>query len=216
MLPFETASLVEMVSQNRWRLHDLLREYAALKLNADPNESDAAHRAHASFLIALFDGHYTVDPSTAPHVALELDNLREAAARAMARSDGSLLATLATKPRNWLYNVFRINAEWEDWLTQALKSGIEDRQLEANVLQAIGDVQQFRDERDAAPKSYEQALQLFRAVGDRLGEANVYLAHCGAQLAWPIWSSKFLLRGSPGWKRSWQVDGGVREERVGW
>jgi hypothetical protein len=134
----------------------------------------------------------------------------------MARSDGSLLATLATKPRNWLYNVFRINAEWEDWLTQALKSGIEDRQLEANVLQAIGDVQQFRDERDAAPKSYEQALQLFRAVGDRLGEANVYLAHCGAQLAWPIWSSKFLLRGSPGWKRSWQVDGGVREERVGW
>ena len=38
------------------------------------------------------------------------------------------------------------------------------------------DVQQFRDERDAALASYEQALGLFRQVGDRLGEANCYLA----------------------------------------
>ncbi len=40
----------------------------------------------------------------------------------------------------------------------------------------IGDVQQFRDEREAALLSYEQALSLFRQVGDRLGEANVSLA----------------------------------------
>ena len=38
---------------------------------------------------------------------------------------------------------------------------------------AIGDVQQFRKEMQAALVSYEQALELFRAVGDRLGEANV-------------------------------------------
>jgi tetratricopeptide (TPR) repeat protein len=44
------------------------------------------------------------------------------------------------------------------------------------VLQAIGDVQNFRKEMDAALASYEQALQLFRAVGDRLGEANVLLS----------------------------------------
>ena len=44
---------------------------------------------------------------------------------------------------------------------------------EANVLQAIGDVQQFRKEMDAALASYAQALDLFRAVGARLGEANV-------------------------------------------
>jgi len=47
---------------------------------------------------------------------------------------------------------------------------------EANVRKAMGDVQQFRDERDAALASYEQALGLFRQVGDRLGEANCYLA----------------------------------------
>jgi tetratricopeptide (TPR) repeat protein len=44
---------------------------------------------------------------------------------------------------------------------------------EANVLQAIGDVQQFRDDRDSALTSYEAALTLFKEIGDKLGEANV-------------------------------------------
>jgi tetratricopeptide (TPR) repeat protein len=44
------------------------------------------------------------------------------------------------------------------------------------VLKAIGDVQQFRKETNAALTSYAQALDLFRAVGDRLGEANVLQA----------------------------------------
>ncbi len=47
---------------------------------------------------------------------------------------------------------------------------------EANVLQAIGDVQQFRDDRDAAVRSYDEALRLYRALGARLGEANVLQA----------------------------------------
>ena len=37
-------------------------------------------------------------------------------------------------------------------------------------------MQQFRDDRDAALASYNDALKLFRAVGDRLGEANVLKA----------------------------------------
>ncbi|HKV56704.1 MAG TPA: tetratricopeptide repeat protein [Ktedonobacteraceae bacterium] len=53
---------------------------------------------------------------------------------------------------------------------------VGDRLGEANVRKAMGDVQQFRDEREAALASYEQALGLFRQVGDRLGEANCYLA----------------------------------------
>jgi tetratricopeptide (TPR) repeat protein len=58
----------------------------------------------------------------------------------------------------------------------AQKAARGDANLEANVLQALGDGQNFRKERDAALASYEQALQLFRAVGDRLGEANVLQA----------------------------------------
>jgi tetratricopeptide (TPR) repeat protein len=44
------------------------------------------------------------------------------------------------------------------------------------VLKAIGDVQQFRKEMDAALTSYHEALTLYRALGDRLGEANVLKA----------------------------------------
>jgi tetratricopeptide (TPR) repeat protein len=50
---------------------------------------------------------------------------------------------------------------------------VGDRLGEANVLQAMGDVQQFRDDREAALASYEQALTLYRQVGAKLGEANV-------------------------------------------
>ncbi len=53
---------------------------------------------------------------------------------------------------------------------------VGDRLGEANVRKAMGDVQQFRDDREAALESYEQALGLFRQVGDRLGEANCYMA----------------------------------------
>lgn len=46
------------------------------------------------------------------------------------------------------------------------------RSLTTNTLQAIGDVQRFRHKCDDALASYAQALDLFRAVGYRLGEAN--------------------------------------------
>jgi tetratricopeptide (TPR) repeat protein len=47
---------------------------------------------------------------------------------------------------------------------------------QANVLKAIGDVQYFRKEIEAALASYAKAQQLFEQVGAKLGQANVYLA----------------------------------------
>ena len=58
----------------------------------------------------------------------------------------------------------------------ALADADQDQNLQANVLKAMGDVQQFRKNMDAALTTYAQALDLFRAVGDRLGEANVLQA----------------------------------------
>ncbi|MDX9956060.1 MAG: tetratricopeptide repeat protein, partial [Anaerolineae bacterium] len=78
----------------------------------------------------------------------------------------------------WLYLVaYRVD-EAAQVLDSALHlfRAVGDRLGEANVLQAMGDVQAFRDDRDTALDSYAQALTLFRAVGDRLGEANVLQA----------------------------------------
>jgi tetratricopeptide (TPR) repeat protein len=47
---------------------------------------------------------------------------------------------------------------------------------EANTLKAIGDVQHFRQEDDISLASYNTALDLYRAIGDRLGEANTLQA----------------------------------------
>jgi tetratricopeptide (TPR) repeat protein len=47
---------------------------------------------------------------------------------------------------------------------------------EANTLQAIADVLQFKDRRDEALENYTQAIGIYREVGDRLGEANTLQA----------------------------------------
>jgi predicted ATPase len=160
----------------RFRLHDLVRDYAAQKLD-ECGESDARNRAHAEFLIALFEEQSSIKASSIPVVGDEIDNLWAAAKWASENNESQMLAKLVTSPRNWLYNFFRAWKDWLKWSHEALRVAKDyEPALQANVLQAIGDVQQFRDERDAALKSYAQALELFRSVGDRLGEANVLQA----------------------------------------
>ncbi|MEM7796777.1 MAG: tetratricopeptide repeat protein, partial [Cyanobacteria bacterium P01_C01_bin.118] len=47
---------------------------------------------------------------------------------------------------------------------------------EANTLQASGDVLQFLKRNDEALENYNTAIDIFRQVGDRLGEANTLQA----------------------------------------
>ena len=52
----------------------------------------------------------------------------------------------------------------------------DEQVLFANTLQAIGDVLQFLDRRSEALEHYQSAIEIFRQVGDRLGEANTLKA----------------------------------------
>ncbi|MCC7189503.1 MAG: tetratricopeptide repeat protein [Anaerolineales bacterium] len=157
----------------RYRLHDLLDEFATPKLKASGGYNQTK-TSLAKWLVDLFNDHYTEDVSTAPHVAVERDNLLNACEWARGEQQADILALLTTKARNW-FMVFFTDAwvQWFAWLEASLKLGVSDNGLKANVLQAIGDVQQFRKETDAALESYEEALKLFRQVGAKLGEANV-------------------------------------------
>jgi tetratricopeptide (TPR) repeat protein len=181
---FINLSLVKIVPGKflRYRLHDLLDEYANEKLKEDEKEEREAHTALAEWLVALFDEHYAEDRTTAPEVAEERLNLLKACEWARGQNDAATLALLTTKSRNWFYVSFTEDWHfWIAWLEAAYQLGISNPQLKANVLQAIGDVQQFRKETDAALASYDEALKLFRQVGDKLGEANVYLSLGGAK-----------------------------------
>ena len=68
-----------------------------------------------------------------------------------------------------LYNEYRAA---KTALEGALESASGDRQLEANCIKALGDVHHMLDEYGAARGRYEEALDIYREIGARLGEAN--------------------------------------------
>ncbi len=170
-------SLVQRLpqAQPRYRLHDLYHDLALHLLPARGGE-DAAFRALAHYLLEEFDRHALDDPDQAPHLATAFPHLARAAAWARARNDGETLARLATVPRNWLRNVYHRWPAWRAWLEAALNLGIPGPGLKANTLQAKGDVLQFQKDLEGAMGHYRQALDLFRQVHDRLGQANTLAA----------------------------------------
>ena len=187
LLRLKNLSLVTTVpgESERYRLHDLLDEYASQKLAEQQGETLVCENL-AGWLIDLFEDNYNLNLQSMPLITAEFDNLQKVIRWAIAHQHGELLAQLATQPRNWLFNYWRKWEDWQTWLESSLIFGIDDqqasgKQLKANVLQAIGDVQQFRDDRDAALQSYSEALKLFRQVGAKLGEANLYLSLGGTK-----------------------------------
>ncbi len=182
---FVNLSLLKFLAESkreRYRLHDLLDEYAEEKLKKDEKEEREARGRMADWLVGFYNELYVPDIENLNLGLIEKDNLLKACAFVSGYKDGNRLAQLTTRTLNW-FNVHFVEHkfQWLSWLESCLQFGIDDsthegKQLKANVLQAIGDVQQFRDERDAALESYNAALTLFRQVGDKLGEANVYLS----------------------------------------
>ena len=147
----------------RYRLHDLLDEYAAFKLEENGEKKISKNR-HAEWVIALFGAHFTDDASTAPHVVQEMDNLRYAISWAESEKNGGLLAELLYHASNWL-RLLNWHEERLRGLQDALHFGIPDEKMKAATLQAIGDVRQFRKEMDAALDAYNAALALYQHIG---------------------------------------------------
>ena len=170
----EAALLTYAPQFGRYRWHASVSDYArAALLPADP---DGARRRAVEQICTVFeDLPASADPSTRPDLMEDLLNLYLLEEWALAQPSGDVLARMATAPHNW-WNILSFHKNWLPWLEAALQKGITEKRLRANVLQAIGDVQQFRDEREEALKSYGQALALFREIGDRLGEANTLSA----------------------------------------
>ncbi len=135
-------SLIKAVQADdeRYRLHDLLDEYAD-KVLEKCGETNEANDRHAQYLVQFFGEHYVPNEIDLELGRLEIENLRAAVRWARATQNGKRLAELATQPRNWL-TVLSLHAEWYEWLQIALRVGKDyEPALQANVLQAIGDVQ---------------------------------------------------------------------------
>ncbi|MBL8169453.1 MAG: TIR domain-containing protein [Acidobacteria bacterium] len=168
-------------------LHPLLHDYAALQAEQEPTRYAGMIERHARYFGLEIGGEYQRGVNEddgeqkmrgLQNADLEIDNVRLAQERALSEgfTNAELAVELTTDLR--LFWQLRNIRELLDWLTQtallAEKTG--QKMLRARLLQAIGDVQSFRKEMDAALASYDSALTLFKQVGSNLGQANVLLA----------------------------------------
>ncbi|MGE0684898.1 MAG: hypothetical protein AB7P69_28800, partial [Candidatus Binatia bacterium] len=171
----------------RTELHPLLHEYARARLHNTPAHEQQLIVRHVAYFGQVIGGAYQRAVNEARGNAMdaalvlidrERDNVELAQLRALADvfPDPHLAVALTVG----LTAVWRLRDDTRlfDWLTRALSlaTAAGAKLGQANVLQAIGDVQSFRDDKEAALASYDQALRLFTEVGAKLGQANVYLA----------------------------------------
>ncbi|MFZ2362321.1 MAG: tetratricopeptide repeat protein, partial [Anaerolineae bacterium] len=180
------AGLVETAQASggtRYALHQVIAAFADARLALDPGEKRATALRHAQHYGGVWGGYdkalsaglMTYDaPLEWENGAVALERLA-----AWSASDDEAAAILLDYARSWR-NVLTNNYDPRrmGWLEAAVAAAqrVGDPRDQATTLQAIGDVQNFRKDMDAALASYRQALDLFRSVGSRLGEANTLLA----------------------------------------
>jgi tetratricopeptide (TPR) repeat protein len=174
----------ELEAEPRYNLHPILADYAAWQLAQDLDEeadSGLAHARHYAAVVAEANEMITGGRELAglARLDVEITQVRRAITWAQGRdATDEAVRDLVVGLRNYAIGARNMHGEYGAWLDQALDTcrRIEDKEGEANVLQAQGDVLAFQDRRDEALGKYEAALALFQAVGDRLGEANVLQA----------------------------------------
>ncbi len=167
----------------RAQLHPLLRDWA----HTLPFERDALITRHAAHFGLAIGSRYqqALNSEQDPLPALiqidaELANVQLAQERAL--SPNFPAPELAVEITDCLVLYWRQRhihpQQLLQWINRACRLAAQTQQRShwANLLQAAGDVQVFYDRHDEALKSYQQALDLFIELDDRLGQANTLKA----------------------------------------
>jgi tetratricopeptide (TPR) repeat protein/transcriptional regulator with XRE-family HTH domain len=190
--------LLAETARGRYRMHDLIREYArALADRLDPDRDGVttrlldyyqhtAARADALITRQTRPGPASAD-GTMPTAVPDLAGREQALAWARAER-ASLLACLdhatgtgqharVTALTAALAALLRRDGPWADAITlhtAAIRAAqhLGDRLGQAGALTDLGDVRRLTGDYPAAAWALEQALGIYRDLGDRLGQAN--------------------------------------------
>lgn len=191
--------LVTPVAADRFRLHDLLREYAtgqAATYDGDEGTTAAVGRVLAWYLHSaeaaareLFPHHLELrldEGARSPHLPAFADD--EQALRWLTAEHATLVAAVSTAVAVGRYDIgaqlplvlrpyFAIGKRWGDWsdtsrigLVGARRGG--DRAAEARLLKSLGIVFGELGRYDEAVECITRSLDIRRALGDRKGEAS--------------------------------------------
>ena len=159
-------------STGRWRMHDLMRLYAADKADADPERDRAVERMldhYSAEVLACYDRHGLVLPGAVQ--AVDADRANLIAMVDLACETGHL--GHAVRLANALGTYFDRRKLLHEWISTnrtalAAARRLGDRTGEARLLVGLGLALRQLGRVDTAMTCLREALPLFRRLGDRV------------------------------------------------
>jgi tetratricopeptide (TPR) repeat protein len=178
------AHLVQQHMENRWRMHDLVRIYAAEEAASDAADADRAYRglingyllavgASAEWLTAVASepakrifssarkAAMWIQSERATAIALLLSAVRRAEYYSIAAHFGVVLGDLLKTERHLLTDFYDVAAA-----TASIAMDLEDPRLAACTLNNFGSALRMRGEYDQAIEVLQRAVELNEANGD--------------------------------------------------
>ena len=178
LLELADHSLLRRDLHNRFTLHEVVRQYAAEQLSADPAQAAAAHTAHLAFFLGLADraAPELRGPAQAQWLARLSDehgNFRAALTELLKRRDAPSALRL-TAALHWFWYVRGHHREGHALLEEALAlPGSSTPPARVGALFGAGWLARELGEYSAAHVRLSEALRLAQDTADHLQEAAI-------------------------------------------
>ncbi len=175
------AQMIEAVSADRYRFHDLIRLFASERLDAEPNlDRHAIVGQAASWLLERAeeaDDALGAGDSRHTEALTWLEAERRSLVAAVEASHTTHESRMVMALTTALIDFFSLRSHWDDWTRAhelALQSAREtgDHHGEGATLNNLANVYGKQGRWDEATTNYEQALTIYRELGDRHSEGQ--------------------------------------------
>jgi predicted ATPase/class 3 adenylate cyclase len=163
----------DLAAEPRFTMLQTIREFGLEQLAAQPSDETAVRSAHAAYFRQLVDDAIHTDQEVSAYGELEaeVNNLRGVLDWHERHEDPASVLSFATDLR-WFWWVRGHLREGQTRLEAALRnSATAPPEMRATALEGLGVLLEASGDYDRAKACYEDALAIFRQVGDQQGIA---------------------------------------------
>jgi predicted ATPase/DNA-binding SARP family transcriptional activator len=169
-------SLVQKDDSGRYSLHELLRQYAAERLDEDPDECDSTQVRHVNYYLEFIE---TAGPELRGaqqvvwlgRIEKEHDNLRAALNWGVDQRQAEVALRLAISMRRF-WEIRGYLVEGRRWLEAAMGLGDAPKLLRARALSSAAALASLQSDHSQTTAQLEESLALYRELGDKDGIAE--------------------------------------------
>ena len=172
----------EVEGVSRFRQLDTIHEFAGEQLVASGEETEIERR-HAAYFLALVERAAPLLSSIDQRrwlgaIERDHDNIRSAMDRAVAAADADTAIRIGFAMwRYWQKRGHLAEAKRRLELIADQPWSRDDRVLRARLMEALGGVGWWMGDQDALKRGYDEALEIWRAIGDKKEIANALYNH---------------------------------------